>query len=122
MNHARIMIVEDEAIVADELRATLTRRGYGVPAVAVSGEEAVDKVAELQPDVVLMNIDLQGEMDGIEAAQHIRQWCDIPIVYFTGCMDDKRLMRAKHTAPFTYIMKPYDASELVSTIEAMLRD
>jgi len=122
MKNARIMIVEDEAIVVDELRDTLKRLGYEVPAVAFGGEEAVAKVAELQPDVVLMNIDLQGEMDGIEAAQHIRKSFDIPIVYFTGCMDDKRLMRAKRTAPFSYIMKPYNERDLISTIEAMLRE
>jgi CheY-like chemotaxis protein len=117
---ARIIIVEDEAIVVAELRDTLKRLGYEVPAVAFSGEEAMAKVRELRPDIVLMNIDVQGEMDGIEAAENIREWGDIPIVYFTGYMDERRIMRAKRTAPFTYIMKPYEENELVSSIERLL--
>jgi CheY-like chemotaxis protein len=117
----KILIVEDEAIVVDELRGTLKRLGYEVPAVAFCGEEAVSLVEEAQPDLVLMNIGLPGKMDGIEAAQKIRERCDIPILYFTGYMDEERLVRAKSTAPFAYITKPYDESELVSALETMLR-
>jgi two-component system, cell cycle sensor histidine kinase and response regulator CckA len=117
---ARILIVEDEAIVVDELRTTLKRLGYEVPAVAFCGAEAVSLVEEAQPDLVLMNIGFPGKIDGIEAAQKIRERCDIPIVYFTGYMDEEMLQRAKGTAPFSYIMKPYDESELVSAIEKMV--
>jgi CheY-like chemotaxis protein len=120
MRKPRILIVEDEAIVVDELRASLQGRGYEVPAVAFCGEEAVSLVDKVQPDLVLMNIGLPGKLDGIEAAQRIRERRDIPIVYFTAYMDEERLERAKSTAPFAYIMKPYDESELVSVIETML--
>jgi CheY-like chemotaxis protein len=99
----------------------LKRLGYEVPAVAFCGEEAVSLVEEAQPDLVLMNIGLPGKMDGIEAAQKIRERREIPIVYFTAYMDEERLARAKSTAPFSYIMKPYDENELVSVIEKMLR-
>jgi CheY-like chemotaxis protein len=120
MGKVRVMIVEDEAIVAAELRATLRRLGYEVPAIAFSGEEAVRWIEEIQIDLVVMNIGLRGEMDGIEAAQKIRERLDIPIIYFTAHINEERLMRAKSTAPFDYIIKPYDESELVSAIEKML--
>jgi CheY-like chemotaxis protein len=120
MTKARVMIVEDEAIVAADLRVTLRRLGYEVANVAFSGEEAVRWIEEAQIDLVLMNIGLRGEMDGIEAAQKVRERFDIPIIYFTAYMNEERLMRAKSTAPFDYIIKPYDESELVSTIEKML--
>jgi CheY-like chemotaxis protein len=120
MRKPRVMIVEDEAIVVDELRTTLKRLGHEVPAVAFCGEEAVSLVDKVQPDLVLMNIGLPGKMDGIETAQMIRERWSIPIVYFTAYMDEERLIRANSTAPFAYIMKPYDESELVSAIEKML--
>jgi CheY-like chemotaxis protein len=94
--------------------------GYDVPAIASSGEEAIKKAEEIKPDLVLMNIGLKGDMEGIDAAAHIHNRFNIPIVYVTAYMDEKRLERAKVTEPFSYIIKPFEDKELSSTIEKAL--
>ena len=116
----QILIVEDEFLLAKSLGKNLQALGYGVPAVVPSGEEAVQKTGEMQPDLVLMDIKLQGEMDGVEAAEQIRTRFDIPVVYLTGYADEETLQRAKITEPFGYILKPFQARELHSTIEMAL--
>jgi len=94
--------------------------GYDVPAIAFSGEEALKKVEEIQPDLILMDIVLKGEMDGIEAAQQIRERFGIPVVYLTAYADSIILKRAKITEPFGYLLKPFEDRELHSTIEMAL--
>jgi len=120
MAPARILIVEDEAIVATDIQSTLKALGYDVPAIAFSGEEALKKVEEIQPDLILMDIVLKGEMDGIEAAQQIRERFGIPVVYLTAYADSIILKRAKITEPFGYLLKPFEDRELHSTIEMAL--
>jgi PAS domain S-box-containing protein len=120
MSKAQILVVEDEAIVAKDIQNTLTKLGYQVPAIAVSGKSALEKVTEFQPDLVLMDIVLKGKMDGIETADRIRTNFDIPVIYLTAYDDDKTLGRAKVTEPFGYLIKPFQDRELHSTIEMAL--
>ncbi|MDZ8053322.1 MAG: ATP-binding protein [Aulosira sp. ZfuVER01] len=120
MTNAKILVVEDEAIVAKDLRNRLTRFGYMVPAIASSGQEAINKALEFYPDLVLMDIRLKGEMDGVEAAQEIHRHLDIPVIYLTAYADDSTLERAKVTEPFGYLLKPFKERELQTNIEIAL--
>jgi len=120
MTGERILIVEDEAIVADEIKARLLNLGYEVTGMAMTGEDAVKKAFEVYPDLILMDIRLKGEVDGIKAASMIRERMDVPIVYLTAYADDETLRRAKVSEPFGYIMKPFQERDLHSTIEISL--
>lgn len=120
MTNAQILIVEDETIVAWDLRRSLESMGYIVPAIAISGTEAIQQSADIQPDIVLMDIRLQGEMDGIEAATHIHTRFNIPIIYITAYVDDSTLQRAKITEPLGYILKPFNVAEIRPIIELAL--
>ena len=119
MTKERILIVEDELIVAKDIENCLTKLGYSMAGIVASGEEAVRKVDELRPDLVLMDIVLKGEMNGIEAAEEINT-LNIPVVYITAHADTDTLDRAKITAPYGYIIKPFDERMLQSTIEITL--
>ncbi|MGB6031778.1 MAG: PAS domain S-box protein, partial [Bacteroidota bacterium] len=120
MSKISILVVEDELIVARDIRARLLRQGYAVPSVVASGEEAVRETAVHQPDLILMDVMLKGEMDGIEAAERIRSQSDVPIVYLTAFADERTLQRAKITEPFGYLLKPFEERELHITIEMAL--
>jgi len=120
MANARILVVEDEAIVAKDVQSRLEGLGYAVPAIASSGEEAIGKAAETQPDLVLMDVRLRGEMDGVEAAGQVRDRFNIPVIYVTAYADDATLQRAKITQPFGYILKPFETRELHTAIEMAL--
>jgi putative two-component system response regulator len=120
MAKARIMIVEDERIIAGYIKRILQDMGYAVSKVVSSGEEAIKKAQEDNPDLVLMDIILQGEMDGIEAASQIRSRFNIPVLYLTAYTNKKMLERAKITEPFGYIVKPFQERELHSNIEMAL--
>jgi len=116
MSKKRILAVEDEGITAMHLHEMLERLGYEVIDVVASGEEAVRKAAEEQPDLVLMDIILRGDMDGIEAADEIRHRYGIPVVYVTAHAGEDFLERAKLTEPFGYVIKPFYDNELHSSI------
>ena len=120
MSQIKILIVEDESIVAMDIKHRAEVLGYHVTAIIPSGEEALENVAQNKPDLVLMDIVLKGEMDGIEAAQKIRDSYDIPVVYLTAYSDERTLKRAKITQPFGYIIKPFDDRELHSAVEVAL--
>ena len=120
MNRKQILVVEDERIVAADIKLSVQRLGYDVCGIAFSGEEATKKAEEMKPDLVLMDIVLEGEMDGIEAASAIRSRFAIPVVYLTAYADKKTLERAKITEPFGYIIKPFEERELNSIIEIAL--
>ncbi|TET42093.1 MAG: PAS domain S-box protein [Dehalococcoidia bacterium] len=120
MAKAQILIVEDERILAEDIRGSLANLGFSVAAVSSSGEAAIEKAEELRPDLVLMDIVLRGDMDGIQAAEQIRTRFNIPVVYLTAYADEKRLERAKLTQPFGYILKPFDDRELHTNIEMAL--
>ncbi len=121
MNPIKILVVEDEIIVAEDIGFRLKKLGYIVTATVASGEEAIQKVTENQPDLVLMDIVLKGDMDGVTAAEKIRSTADIPTVYLTAYADDKTLQRAKLTNPFGYIIKPFQQNDLRVAIEIALQ-
>ena len=116
----KIMIVEDERIVAMDIKKSLESLGYTVSAIASSGEAALKKVVETQPDLVLMDINLKGNMDGVQTAEQIRFHFSIPIIYLTAYADHNTLQRAKLTEPFGYILKPFEDTELRVSIEMAL--
>ena len=120
MEEARILIVEDEKIIAHGLREILVNLGYTVVAAVSSGEEAIQKATDLRPDLVLMDIVLKGSMDGIEVAQQIRNDLDIPSIFLTAYSEDEIVRRAKITEPFGFILKPFQARELHATIQTAL--
>jgi two-component system cell cycle sensor histidine kinase/response regulator CckA len=113
----RIFIVEDEGIVAFDIKQLLLNLGYDVVGVVSTGEEAIEKVEEIPIDLILMDISLEGEMDGIEAAKRIQGRWDVPIIYLTAHSDKKTLERAKVTDPLGYIVKPFDKPTLHTSIE-----
>jgi PAS domain S-box-containing protein len=114
------MVVEDEKLVALAIEKSLTNMGYIVPATVASGEEAVQKAIELEPDLVLMDIRLRGIIDGVEAASRIKNASSIPIVYLSAYSEEKTLARAKITEPFGYITKPFEERTLQTTVEIAL--
>jgi CheY-like chemotaxis protein len=120
MSKVQILVVEDENIIALDLRIRLSGLGYTVLAVAASGQEAIEKTSELDPDLVLMDIRLRGEMDGIEATQIIQARSDVPIVYLTALADEDTLLRAEATGAQGLIRKPFEDEELHTAIEAAL--
>ncbi|WP_292377269.1 response regulator [Methanosarcina sp. UBA289] len=117
----RILVVEDEHIVAMGIKKMLKSLGYTVTGIASSGEDAISKAESTFPDVVLMDIMLKGDMDGVEAAMEIKKMFNVPVVYLTAYSDSKILERAKRTEPFGYIIKPFDEKDLYSSIEVALQ-
>ncbi|MBM0742814.1 response regulator [Phormidium sp. CLA17] len=120
MASTKILVVEDEVIVAKTITSQLNQLGYIVTGTASSGEMAIAKVIETQPDLILMDIVLKGSMDGITTAGQIREQVDIPIIYLTAYADDSTLQRAKATQPFGYIVKPFTADDLRVAVEVGL--
>jgi PAS domain S-box-containing protein len=113
----KIVIVEDEGLIAADLQGRLERAGYVVPAVAGTGVEALDVIREKSPDLVLMDIRLKGNLDGIQVAERVQRELDIPIVYLTAFEDRNTLERASKTQAFGYIKKPIASASLAGSIE-----
>ncbi len=120
MPNANILVVEDESIIAIDIRNRVLNLGYGVSGAVATGEDAIAKAEETLPDLVLMDIKLQGEIDGVEAASRIRLDLDIPVVYLTAYANASILERAKFTEPFGYLVKPFDDTELKAALEIAL--
>lgn len=120
MDRAAILIVEDEAIVALDLKLSLEELGYEVTGVASSGEQALRAFDERPPQLVLMDVRLQGAMDGIATAQEIRRRQPVPLIFLTSHSDDDTVQRAARTAPYGYLTKPYQIRELRAGIEVAL--
>jgi PAS domain S-box-containing protein len=116
MSQAQVMIVEDERIVAEDIQRSLKSFGYGISSIASSGNKAIEDAEKYHPDIILMDIVLKGEMDGIEAAEQIQLHFNIPIIYLTAYSDEKMLERVKITEPFGYIIKPFNDRELHTNI------
>lgn len=116
---ALILAVEDEHIVARDIKAMLESLGYTAE-TAGSGEEALQKAADLRPDLILMDIVLKGRMDGIDAAAQVRDRLQIPVIYLTAHADEQTVQRAKLTAPYGYILKPFEEREIYIAIELAL--
>jgi diguanylate cyclase (GGDEF)-like protein/PAS domain S-box-containing protein len=119
-NQIRILIVEDEGIVAADLQQKLQRMSYDAPSIAATGNRALELVKETQPDLVLMDIKIQGSLDGIGTAEIIRQTYDVPFIFVSGNTDNRTLQRAKLTQPHGFIVKPINERELQATIEMAL--
>ena len=117
----RILVVEDVSNVATVLKARLESYGYEICDVANTGQKAIDGTLRLKPDLVLMDIMLEGEMNGIEAAAKIQKEMNVPIIYLSCLSDQKVMERAIETNPYGYIVKPYDSAELRFSIENALR-
>ncbi|MBW4257283.1 MULTISPECIES: methanogen output domain 1-containing protein [Methanobacterium] len=120
MTESRILVVEDEAIVAMGIKQKLEDLGHQVVDVVFTGENAVETALKMEPDLILMDIVLKGNMDGIEAAAKIRNQLDIPVIYLTAYSDEEVLERARMTEPYGYIIKPFKKSELNANIEMAL--
>ena len=120
MEKKKIFVVEDESIVSLEIQSRLKSLGYAISGAAASGDEAIRKVIDLKPDLILMDIRIKGDMDGIETAAEIKKIYDIPIIFLTAYADPVTIQRAKITDPFGYIIKPFEERELHISIEIAL--
>jgi CheY-like chemotaxis protein len=116
----QILIVEDERLIGSDLRRRLHRMGHVVVGLVASGEEAITQAHRLRPDLVLMDIRLRGLMDGVEAAQHIRAQCDIPVVFMSAYTTFQTLEHIWRTGPTAYLSKPFFESQLRLAIERAL--
>jgi len=120
MEKIRILIVEDEGLIARDVEDMVRNAGYEVCAVVGTGEEAVEKAESTRPDLILMDIILRGTMDGVEAAEKIRERFNIPVIYLTAHTDENTLQRAKLTEPLGYTLKPVEQKELMTVMEMAL--
>jgi len=116
----RVFVVEDEALIAMDLFERLTALGYEVCGTAAGGETAVQRIAELQPDIVLMDVGLAGSMDGVEAAQKLGECYDVPIVFLTAYSHPELIARASRTNSYGYLVKPFEERELHATLQVAL--
>jgi len=118
--NSKIFIVEDQMILANDLQLQLENLGYIVVGIAGNGKKAIKKIGEIKPDLILMDIVIRGDMDGIETAQKIRDLYNIPFIYLTAYFDDGILERASLTQPYGYITKPYNDISLNTAIKLAL--
>lgn len=117
MVSSKILIVEDEIIIAIDLKIRLEDLGYYVPGIAVNGRDAIKKTGEKNPDIILMDILLNGDKDGIQVAQQIHNQYNVPIIYLTGSQNDGLIEKAGITEPYGYINKPFDNTEIENAIQ-----
>jgi len=117
MSKAKILIVEDQGIVAKDIENSLKKLGYSISGSVPSGEKAIKSVKELKPDLVLMDILLKGDMDGIQAAKTINESHNVPVIFLTANADEKTISEAKIAEPYGYIVKPFREKELQTIIE-----
>jgi DNA-binding NarL/FixJ family response regulator len=117
MTDSKILIVEDECIVATDLKQRLENMGHEIVGIEVDGESAIETALETEPDIIIMDITLKGDIDGIETAQKIHNKNDIPIIYLSGSSDKKTVKRAEKTKPNGYILKPFAEKKIRNAIE-----
>lgn len=117
MEKLNIFIVEDESIVAKDIQNSLTKLGYNVVGFANNGKDAIEKITELMPDLVLMDIMIKGPLTGIEVSEKVKEKMNVPVIFLTAYADEGTLSRAKITEPYGYILKPFKEIDLHSTIE-----
>ena len=120
MDKIKILVVEDESIVAKDIQRTLVNLGYEVPATASSAETAFERLSEFRPDLVFLDIRLKGDVDGIQIAEKIKAEHRIPVIFLTSYVDKATLERAKITEPYGYLVKPFNESDLQTTVEMAL--
>lgn len=121
MKKANILIVENETIVAQDIKTTLEHLGYSISGISSTGKDAIEKAEKTKPDLILMDIHLKGEMNGIETTKKISDKLNIPVVFLTAYADDEVIERAKHVKAFGYIVKPFEENNLNSTIQLTLQ-
>jgi CheY-like chemotaxis protein len=120
MSHSKILVVEDDRIVARDIQQQLSRIGHVVVGITARGEDVVSLATQSQPDLVLMDIRLEGKLDGIDVAQQIHERFGIPVIFLTAYADEETVTRARVTEPFGYLLKPFEDSQLRTTIEMAL--
>jgi DNA-binding NtrC family response regulator len=120
MSKARILIVEDKFLVAQDLSVCLRKLGYTVSGICASGNEALEQARQHQPQLVLMDIRLKGNMDGIDTVHQLRKEMEVPVVFLTAHSDEDTLQRASEAEPSGYVLKPFDERQLFTTIELAL--
>ena len=120
MSKIRVLIVEDERIVAQEIEYALDRMGYEIVDIISKGEQAIQVAGETKPDLILMDIRLEGDLDGVEAANRIRDEHHLPVIFLTAFADEETLQRAKISEAYGYILKPFRENELHTAIEMAL--
>ncbi len=120
MTSKTILVVEDERMIAEDILESLSELGYHVPVTAATGAEALEKARQYKPDLILMDIMLKGDWDGIQTAQEIHKEHDCALIYLTAFTDQEVLQRAKITTPFGYILKPFREKELHAMVEVSL--
>ena len=120
MSKTRILVVEDESIVAKDIQRTLEKLGYEVPATASSAVTAYEKLEEVEPDLVFLDVKLKGEQDGVHIAEYIKDRYDIPVIFLTSFVDQVTIDRAKVTEPYGYLVKPFNEGDLKTTVEMAL--
>jgi DNA-binding NarL/FixJ family response regulator len=121
MAKAKILLIEDEAVVALEVQTRLLQMGYDVAGICNTGEDAIARAVEIKPDILVTDIMLAGKINGIEAARQIRAKYGTAVIYITAYSDDATLRQAASTEPCGYIVKPYDPRTLRATIELAIR-
>jgi CheY-like chemotaxis protein len=123
MTGESILIVEDDGLIALRIQELLASSGYRVPEPIAFGEEALGRVLQTIPDLIIMDIGLPGEIDGLETARRIRTRLDIPVIFLTAYSDDQRLTRAREISPYGYLVKPVSDENLLGSIQsALIRD
>ena len=120
MAKRRILVVEDDELFAEYLSVALAEEGYDVLGPVTTGEDAVARTRAEGPDLILMDVNLPGELDGIMSAEHIGSFSDVPVIYLTGHSEDLLFEKAKITHPYGYLVKPVSKRELVAAMEMAL--
>ena len=117
MGKISVLVVEDESIVSKDIQYSLKKLGYNVVGVAATGQKAIDLCGEKTPDIILMDIMLKGDINGIEASTRIKESYNIPVIFLTAYADENTLSKAKVTEPYAYIIKPFKEIDLHTSIE-----
>jgi PAS domain S-box-containing protein len=117
MQQKKVLIVEDEGVVALSLQSILTKMGYTIVGSAITGDEAISLARDRHPDVILMDIHIKGTIDGIQTTEKINEFSDVPVIYLTAYADDETISRAIKTQSHSYLVKPVNQRELYSNIE-----
>ena len=120
MSNERVYIVEDERVVAIDLKRRLERLGYSVCGSASNGQDALSEIARLRPDIILMDVLLRGDLDGIEVALTVKKELDIPVIFLSAYTDHTTIERAKEATPVGFILKPFKERELATMLEMAL--
>jgi len=121
MTKIKIFLVEDDDVLARTTEWRINKLEYEFAGRAANGKDAIAQISRIRPDIILMDIHLQGEMDGVVTAGIIKKSLDIPIIFLTSCMDKETISRAKETGPDGYLVKPFENRDLMVAVELAVR-